>query len=114
MERLCNSFNSWIDKKDLVSVILSYKMSQYFPKPYEPFGGDINIKVDLSNYATKTDIKNISHVDTSSFALKTNLTSLKTEVDKLDIDKLVPAPVDLSKLSDVVKMMLLKKLCMIN
>ena len=78
-------------------------MSQYFPKPYEPFGGDINVKVDLSNYATKTDIKNISHVDTSSFALKTNLANLKTEVDKLDIDKLVPVPVDLSKLSDVVK-----------
>ena len=78
-------------------------MSQYFPKPYQPFGGDINIKVDLSNYATKTDIKNISHVDTSSFALKSNLASLKTEVDKLDIDKLVPVPVDLSKLSDVVK-----------
>ena len=109
MERLCNSFNSWIDKKDLVSVILSYKMSQYFPKPYEPFGGDINIKVDLSNYATKTDIKNISHVDTSSFALKTNLTSLKTEVDKLDIDKLVPAPTDLSKLSNVVKNDVVKK-----
>ena len=69
-------------------------MSQYFPKPYEPFGGDINVKVDLSNYATKTDIKNILHVDTSSFALKSNLASLKTEVDKLDIDKLVPAPVD--------------------
>ena len=81
----------------------SYKMSQYFPKPYEPFGGDINVKVDLSNYATKADIKNISHVDTSSFALKSNLVSLKTEVDKLDIDKLVPVPVDLSKLSDVVK-----------
>ena len=78
-------------------------MCQYFPKPYEPFGGDINVKVDLSNYATKTDIKNISHVDTSSFALKTNLANLKTEVDKLDIDKLVPVPVDLSKLSDVVK-----------
>ena len=46
------------------------KMSQYFPKPYEPFGGDINVKVDLSNYATKADIKNISHADTSSFALK--------------------------------------------
>ena len=88
-------------------------MSQYFPKPYEPFGGDINVKVDLSNYATKTDIKNISHVDTSSFALKTNLASLKTEVDKLDIDKLVPVPFSLSKLSDVVKM-LLKKLCRIN
>ena len=79
------------------------KMSQYFPKPYEPFGGDINVKVDLSNYATKADIKNISHVDTSSFALKSNLASLKTEVDKLDIDKLIPVPVDLSELSDVVK-----------
>ena len=76
-------------------------MSQYFPKPYEPFGRDINVKVDLSNYATKADIKNVSHVDTSSFALKSNLASLKTEVDKLDIDKLAPVPVDWSKLSDV-------------
>ena len=84
-------------------------MSQYFPKPYEPFGGDINVKVDLSNYATKTDIKNISHVDTSSFALKSNLASLKTEVDKLDIDKLAPVPIHLSKLSDVVKNDVLKK-----
>ena len=71
-------------------------MSQYFPKPYEPFGGDINVKVDLSNYATKTDIKNISHVDTLNFALKSNLASLKTEVDKSDINKLVLVPVDLS------------------
>ena len=47
-----------------------YKMSQYFPEPYEPFGGDINVKVDLSNYATNADIKNITNVDTSSFALK--------------------------------------------
>ena len=79
-------------------------MNQYFPKPYELFGGDINIKVDLSNYATtKTDIKSISHIDTSSFALKSNLASSKTEVDKLDIDKLVSVPVDLRKLSDVVK-----------
>ena len=78
-------------------------MSQYFPKPHKPFGGDINVEVDLSNYATKTDIKTISHVDTSSFSLKTNLATLKTEVDKLDVDKLVPVPVDLSKLSDVVK-----------
>ena len=89
-------------------------MSQYFPKPYEPFGGDIKVKIDLSNYAKKADIKNISDVDTSSFASKTNLVSLKTEVGKLDIDKLVLVPVDLSKLSDVVKMMLLKKLQMIN
>ena len=78
-------------------------MSQYFPKPYEPFGRDFNVKVDFSNYVTKTDIKSILHVDTSSFALKLNLASLKTEVDKLGIDKLVPVPVDLSKLSDVVK-----------
>ena len=84
-------------------------MSQYFPKPYEPFGGDINVKVDLSNYATKTDIKNISHVDTSSFALKSNLANLKTEVDKLDIDKIVPVPVDLSKLSGVAKNDVFKK-----
>ena len=78
-------------------------MSQYFPKPYEPFGGDINVKVDLSNYATKTDLKSISHVDGSSFALKSNLTSLKTEVGKLAIDKLAPVPNDLAKLSNVVK-----------
>ena len=62
----------------------------------------------------KTDIKNISHVDTSSFALKINLASLKTEVDKLDIDKLVPIPVDLNKLSDVVKNDVAKKMYMIN
>ena len=91
------------------------KMSRYFPKPFHShFGDSIKVKVDLSNYATKTDIKNISHVDTSNFALKTNLANLKAEVDKLDIDKLAPVPVDLSKLSDVVKMMLLKRLCNIN
>ena len=84
-------------------------MTQYFPKPYEPFGGDINVKVDLSNYATKADIKNISYVDTSSFALKTNLANLKGEVDKLDIDKLVPVPTDLSDISNVVKNDVLKK-----
>ena len=78
-------------------------MSQYFPKPYEPFGGDINAQVDLSNYATKTGLKIVSHADTSSFELKTNLANLNTEFDKLGIDKLLPVPVDLSKLSDVVK-----------
>ena len=78
-------------------------MSQYFPKPYETFGGDINVKVNLSNFATKADIKNISHVDISRFALKTNLASLKTKVDKLGIGKLVPVLVGLSKLSNVVK-----------
>ena len=86
-------------------------MRKYFPEPYEPFGGDINITVDLSNYATKADIKNISHVDTSSFELKTNLANLKTEVDKSDIDKLVTASVDLSKLRDVLKNDVVKKNC---
>ena len=84
-------------------------MSQYFPKPFRNFGGNINVKVDLSNYATKTDLENVTHVDTSNFSLKTNLVSLNTEVDKLDIDKLVPLPVDLSKLSDVVKNDVVKK-----
>ena len=85
-------------------------MSQYFPKAFRSLGGNINLKDDLSNYATKTDLKNVTHVDTSSFALKTNLANLKTEVDKLDIDKLVPVPADLSKLSDVVKNYVVKKL----
>ena len=84
-------------------------MSQYFLKPYEPFGGDINVKVDPSNYATKADIKNISYVGTSSFALKANLANLKSKVDKLDIDKLAPVPTDLSKLSNVVKNDVFKK-----
>ena len=89
-------------------------MSQYFPKPLRSFGGNVNVKVDLSNYATKAGIKNVKHVDTSSFALKTKLVSLTTEVRKLDIDKLVLIPAHLSKLSDVVKNDVVKKLCVIN
>ena len=83
-------------------------------KWFRSFGRNINVNVDLSNYATKTDIKNILHVDTSGFALKPNLANLKTEVDKLDIGKLAPAPADLSKLSDVVKIDAVKELHMIN
>ena len=64
-------------------------MSQYFPKLFRIFGGNINVKVDLSSYVTKTDLKHVTHVNNSIFVLKTNLISLKTEVDKLDIDKLV-------------------------
>ena len=61
-------------------------MSQYFPKPYDPFSGNIKVKIDLSNYATKDDVKYITHVDTSNFALKTNLANLENEVDKLHVD----------------------------
>ena len=84
-------------------------MIQYFPKPFRNFGGDINVKIDLSNYATKSDLKNVTHVDSSCFALKTNLANIKTEVNKLGSDKLALVPVDLSKLSDVVKNDVVKK-----
>ena len=83
-------------------------MTQYF-LPYRSFERNINVKADLSNYATRADLKDATGTDTSNFSLKPNLGSLKREVDELDIEKLVPAPVDLSKLSDVVKMMLSKK-----
>ena len=89
-------------------------MSQYFPKPFRSFGRNINVKVDNSNYATKTNLKYVTYVHTSSFELKTNLSSLKTEVDILGIGKLTVVPVDLRKFSDVVIMRLLKKLYMIH
>ena len=85
-------------------------MSQYFPKPFRNFRRNINVEVDLSHYATETDLKNVTHGDTSSFAFKTNLASSKTKVDKLEIDKLGPVPVDLSKLTDVVKNDVFKKI----
>ena len=90
-------------------------MSRYFPKPFNShFGDSIKVKIDLSNYATKTDIKNIWHVNTLSFALETNLANLRTEVDILDIDKLKPLPDDVSKLSNVVTNKVVKKLNMIS
>ena len=114
----------------LIKKIL-YKMSQYFPKPYESFGEDINVKVDMSNYGKKADLKNATGIDTSKLAAKsnlvclkaevnkinvdksknvsTNLSNLKSEVGKLDIGKLKTTPVDLSKLSNVVKTDAIKK-----
>ena len=65
-----------------------YKMGQYFPKPYEPFGGDINVKVDLSNYATKADLKGATGIDTSNLTLKSNLGKLKAEIGKVDVEKI--------------------------
>ena len=88
----------------LIKKIL-YKMSQYFPKPYEPFGGDINVKVDLSNYATKADLKNATGIDTSKLAAKSDLASLKAEVDKIDVDKLKTVPDNLSNLKSKVELL---------
>ena len=84
-------------------------MSKYFPKSYGSFAGDINIQVDLSNYSTRTDLKNTTGIDTSKLAVKSDLANLKDEADKLDIDKLIPVPFDVSKLGDVVKNDVVKK-----
>ena len=106
----------------LILIKRNYKMSQYFT-PYRSFGRHIKVELDLSSYTAKTDLKNVTHVDDSSFASKTNLASSKTvdkivkkvkKVDKIDISKLTPVPDDLAKLSNAAKMMLLKRLNMIN
>ena len=83
-------------------------MSTYYP-PYKSSSQNIKVELDLANYATKDDIKNITHVHVSSFASKTNLAALKTEVDKIDADKLKTVPVDLAKLSNVVDNDVVKK-----
>ena len=80
----------------------------YYP-PYNNSSNNIEVELDLSNYATKDDVKNITHVDVSSYATKTNLVSLKTEVDKIDTDKLKTVPGDLAKLSNIVKNYVVKK-----
>ena len=87
-------------------------MSQYFP-PYYNSSGNIKVELDLSNYATKEDVKNIMHVDISSYATKTNLAALKTEVGKIDIDKLKIVSDDLGKLSNVVKNEVVKRLILV-
>ena len=103
----------WLIKMILNEILLNtiplYKNESILSKPLRGFRQNFNVKVDLSNYATKTDLKNVTHVDTSSFALKTDLVTLKTEVDILHIDKLAPFPVDLSKMSDAVKNDVVKK-----
>ena len=74
-------------------------MTQYYP-PYRNSSNNIKVKLDLVNYATKTDLKNITHIDVSSFACKTNLAALKTEVDEIDADKLKTIPAHLAKLTN--------------
>ena len=83
-------------------------MSQYYP-PYKSSSNNIKVELDLANYATKTDLKNIAHVDLSSFASKTNLAALKTEVDKIDVDKLKTTCTDLAKLTNTVEHDVVKK-----
>ena len=84
-------------------------MSQYCP-PYKSSSNNIKVELDLANYATKTDFKNITHVDVSSFACKTNLAALKTEIDKIDADKLKTIPIDLNRLNNLVKNDVVKRL----
>ena len=88
-------------------------MSLYF-QPYRSSGRKIKVELDLNSYSTKYNLKNVASVDVSSFSSKTNLASLRTEVDKLDIDKLTPVPNGLAKLSNVVKMMLLSRVNLTN
>ena len=82
--------------------------SQYYP-PHKSSANNIKVELDLANYATKDDVKNITQVDVSSYATKTNLAALKSEVDKIDVDKLKTVPTDLAKLSNVVKNDVVKK-----
>ena len=102
------------NRKDIIILLIAglikkpYKMSRYFPS-YRRSGGNIRVELDLSSYATKTDLKNVTHVDVSSFASKRNLASLKTELDKLDIAKLTPVPDNLAELGNVVKKDVIKK-----
>ena len=91
------------------------KKSEYFPKPYNRFGGNVKVELCLPNYVTKADLKGTTGIDTSNLAIKSNLAKLKAVVDKTDVDKLKTVPADLSKLRDLVNNEVVKKrLCMIN
>ena len=88
---------------------LNYKMSPYYP-PYRSSSNNVKVELHLTNYATKTDLRNITQVDVSSFASKTNLAALKTEVDKIDTDKLKITPADLAKLTNAIENDVVKKI----
>ena len=103
-----------LNRKDMIIHSIVGLIKKDVPKSCEPFGGDINVKVDLSNYATILDLKNVAGIDLSKLVAKSNLASLKAEVDKIDVDKLKYVPIYLSKLSNLVKNEVVKKLCMIN
>ena len=87
-----------------------YKMSQYFPKPCNYFGGNVKVELDLSSHATKTDSKKATRIDTPNLALKSNLAKLKAKVDKIDVNKLKPIPADLRKLSNVIDNEVVKRI----
>ena len=87
------------------------KMSQYFPKLNDRFGGNVKVELDFYNQATKVDLKKATRVDTSNLAAKSDLASLKAEVDKIDLEKLKIVPVDLSKFSNVVNNEVVNKSC---
>ena len=89
--------------------MLLYKMSQYFPKPYERLGRNMKVELDLTDCATKADLKEATGVDTSNLAAKSDLAILKPEVDKIDEDKLKTVPTDITKLSNVVDNDVVKK-----
>ena len=86
-------------------------MITYYP-PYKSSSSNVKVELDLTNYAAKTDLKNITHVDVSSFASKTNLAALKTKVDKIDAEKLKTVPVDLARLTNAAENDLVKKNCL--
>ena len=94
----------------LIKKTLYKIMSQYFPELYEPFEGDINVKIDLTNYATKTGLKKSTGVDVFRLAAKSDLASLKAEIDKIDVVKLNTAPANLGKLSYVVNIAVAMKI----
>ena len=104
-EEIISSFH---DKELQKTKLYNIKMTTYY-RPYKSSSNNVKVELDLTNYAIKTDLKNITHVDVSSFASKTNLAALKTEIDKIDTDKLKTAPTDLAKLTNAIENDVVKK-----